>query len=856
MSQTIELTPMQEQPDVPMRTSDTQEQFNVNTQNWMGVWKDNVTIWNNNLPALNTGLNAAVAVVYALPDISAVVPELAHIAAVAEVASGVAVVAEHTESIDVCAADIAAIQAAPGYAAAAQAAAGSVNLPVPTASDDGSALVWNHVGNTWDVTPTSAEPKPGALIKADDGGRIDGRFIDGVAGRFELECPSVLKEGENTAGVMAFANDRAFPESVTLTLDTQSQLRKVAFTSESINYGSVYKVVKCGNVLIAPGSAKKVYVSSSDGVTWSEITIPAASFANPDLYDAAYDESTGNIIVIGKTKHIVLSTNGGVSWSRIQGSSTGSDLGSVACGEGVFVAPYYNTGTYARSTNNGQSFSGLSLSSLSDARGVVYGNGKFVIYGISGGYAVSTNGGASFTYKGTLGTTLSRFSFFVDGKFWLGSTSGALWSSPDGENWTPVPTGFSNEVVGLFLYDSRLLGLGYDGTVCIYSESSSSFNRVDNVSGGYVAGLVLDSAPRLFGGSRVTMSVVPVSEAFPKTVVITDRGYACRMAEGGDFSDLIIGSNGILQAAGMVSSDAKMWGYRNSSTVFAEKPEFTALGYAWTYSEKTVYRKAPEENWVAAYTSSQNIIKIKLVNERLFVLSSSFLTLAHTADGTTWSSVSITGNYPFDITYGGSVYVISCASARIATSTDLATWAYQTLSDFQTTSGSTTTSHTIDTAEYANNMFLLHSSALRKAVFLTSSLSSSASQTGVDIAALCGELFVLGCSSYASTTSTGNYTLYLTPDGTAFQTFAFAVSAETGTQYHTFTDIAFDGRKIFVSGKHILFVLTPAYVAGKVLLGSYLLPASASSVNFTLTATYTNNLGETLTETRQLTMEA
>lgn len=856
MSQTIELTPMEEQPDVPMRTSDTQEQFNVNTQNWMGVWKDNVTIWNNNLPALNTGLNAAVAVVYALPDISAVVPELAHIAAVAEVASGVAVVAEHTESIDVCAADIAAIQAAPGYAAAAQAAAGSVNLPVPTASDDGSALVWNHAGNTWDVTPTSAEPKPGALIKADDGGRIDGRFIDGGAERFELECPSVLKEGENTAGVMAFANDRTFPESVTLTLDTQSQLRKVAFTSESINYGTIYKVVKCGNVLIAPGSAKKVYVSSSDGVTWSEITIPAASFATPDLYDAAHDESTGNIIVIGKTKHIVLSTNGGVSWSRIQGASTGSDLGSVACGEGVFVAPYYNTGTYARSTNNGQSFSDLSLSSLSDARGVVYGNEKFVIYGISGGYAVSTNGGASFTYKGTLGTTLSRFSFFVDGKFWLGSTSGALWSSPDGENWTPVPTGFSNEVVGLFLYDSRLWGLGYDGTMCIYSESSSSFNRVDNVSGSYVAGLILGGAPRLFGGSRVTMSVVPVSEAFPKTVVITDRGYACRMAEGGDFSDLIIGSNGLIQAAGMVSSDAKMWGYRNSSTVFAEKPEFTALGYAWTYSEKTVYRKAPGENWVAAYTSSQNILKIKLVNERLFVLSSSSLTLAHTADGTMWSSVSIAVNYPFDITYGGSVYVISCASARIATSTDLATWAYQTLSDFQTTSGSTTTSHTIDTAEYANGKFLLHSSALRKAVFLTSSLSSSASQTGVDIAALCEELFVLGWSSYTPATNTVNCTIYLTPDGTAFQTFAFAVSAGTGTLNRTFTDIAFDGRKIFVSGKHILFVLSPAYVTGKVLLGSYLLHASALSADFTLTATYTNNLGETLTETRQLAMEA
>ena len=72
MSQTIELTPMQEQPDVPMRTSDTQEQFNVKTQNWMVAWKNNVAIWNDNLPVLNAGLNATLAVAYVLPSVERV----------------------------------------------------------------------------------------------------------------------------------------------------------------------------------------------------------------------------------------------------------------------------------------------------------------------------------------------------------------------------------------------------------------------------------------------------------------------------------------------------------------------------------------------------------------------------------------------------------------------------------------------------------------------------------------------------------------------------------------------------------------------------------------------------------------
>ena len=156
MSQTIELTPMEEQPPVPMRTSDTQEQFNVKTQNWMGVWKNNVTIWNNNLPALNTGLNAALAVAYALPSIETVIPELSNITTVAGIAADVSAVSEVKESVVTCATNLPAIIAAPAAAAqAAQSAtnaaasAASLHLPVMTASDDGKTLVWDGSAQQW-----------------------------------------------------------------------------------------------------------------------------------------------------------------------------------------------------------------------------------------------------------------------------------------------------------------------------------------------------------------------------------------------------------------------------------------------------------------------------------------------------------------------------------------------------------------------------------------------------------------------------------------------------------------------------------------------------------------------------------
>lgn len=159
MSQTIELTPMEEQPPVPMRTSDTQEQFNVKTQNLMISWGNNVTIWNNNLPALNTGLNAAVAVVYALPDIQTIIPEIENIAAVAGVATDVADVAAIKNSVVSCADNLPAINAAPGAAesaaqsaADAAATAASLNLPTLTASDTGKTLVWDGQEALWKTT--------------------------------------------------------------------------------------------------------------------------------------------------------------------------------------------------------------------------------------------------------------------------------------------------------------------------------------------------------------------------------------------------------------------------------------------------------------------------------------------------------------------------------------------------------------------------------------------------------------------------------------------------------------------------------------------------------------------------------
>lgn len=218
--QTITLTPMQEQPPVPMRTSDTQEQFNVKTQNLMISWGTNVTIWNNNLTTLNTGLNAALAVMCALPNVERVAQSADNIDRVALSAgnvdtvsahvSGVDTVAPHVESVDTVAGNIVSVNAAvfnmpaiidaPNRAQAAAAsaaealaseraaknsenaakasetaaatseanaraseisaaeAAARVTLPVPTQEDDDKAIVWDATGGAWVLSTPPCDP--------------------------------------------------------------------------------------------------------------------------------------------------------------------------------------------------------------------------------------------------------------------------------------------------------------------------------------------------------------------------------------------------------------------------------------------------------------------------------------------------------------------------------------------------------------------------------------------------------------------------------------------------------------------------------------------------------------------------
>lgn len=415
MSQTIELTPMEEQPPVPMRTSDTQEQFNVKTQNWMGVWKNNVTIWNNNLPALNTGLNAALAVAYALPSIETVIPELSNITTVAGIAADVSAVSEVKESVVTCATNLPAIIAAPAAAAqAAQSAtnaaasAASLHLPVMTASDDGKTLVWDGSAQQWGTS--YAAPVGTIVMYPEDLPEPDGwlRCNGGDMGTGYPELAAVLGGTVLPSGPREVISCTEIDSGI----DSSSPLYSLQIEHMAINSAT-------GDIFVST-STGKIWVQYGGTGGWSALS----QWTRSGIKSLAVDYETNDLWVAMSSAVYVL-RNGGTAFEQKGGGGSTTDIIHVSVDPLDPTKIYYaSMSTVYRSLNKGTTWSNV-VSSLSlaatDALNIVtmpgnklfVSSGKMVYYG-SGSSPIVTNlsMGAYNKFDGTMwGANLATSNF-------------------------------------------------------------------------------------------------------------------------------------------------------------------------------------------------------------------------------------------------------------------------------------------------------------------------------------------------------------------------------------------------------------------------------------------------------------
>lgn len=183
----------------------------------------------------------------------------------------------------------------------------------------------------------------------------------------------------------------------------------VSWTSGIISSG-VWNDVAYGNSNFVAVSRDGKAATSADGVTWSLRTIPSAEYTSVTFGDGVF------VAVASGGNRAARSTNNGVTWSAVT-LPEGADWSSVAYGKGIFVAVAQSDSSLtqtAYSTDDGQTW--ISGSFAGGCKSVTYGNNRFVA--IAGGY-----GGAQNTF----------ISF--DGITW---TSGRL---PFAANWQSIAYG-------------------------------------------------------------------------------------------------------------------------------------------------------------------------------------------------------------------------------------------------------------------------------------------------------------------------------------------------------------------------------------------------------------------------------
>lgn len=212
---------------------------------------------------------------------------------------------------------------------------------------------------------------------------------------------------------------------------------------------------------IAYGNGKYVAISSdgyattsTNGSTWTE---PNLFSPNP-LYNIIFAD--GKFVAVGY-KTVMHSTDG-VLWTTVKATVFSSAyLSNIAYGNGVFVVC---DGSNSYTSTDLATWSTKQYIGTISVRTLTYGNGRFIATGNTG-FCASSEDGQTWTKLNTnLGSVSVDRCVYGNGKFVI-STSGTIYTSADGANWTEIV--MKSPAIGyLYVNDliyskSRFVWIGY-----------------------------------------------------------------------------------------------------------------------------------------------------------------------------------------------------------------------------------------------------------------------------------------------------------------------------------------------------------------------------------------------------------
>lgn len=313
-------------------------------------------------------------------------------------------------------------------------------------------------------------------------------------------------------------------------------------------------IVYGGGKLLAVGSAKGTWCSSTNGTSWNTGTIWVSGNTAYNMTAESIIHDGGQFVVAGYDYDfgidgwigVIYTSPNGTTWTRRHNTAAG-ELNDIAHGGGVYVAVGDN-GTIWRSTNSAVTWSPISSGLTQHLRGVAWDGSKFVAVGSFGngssGVVLTSTDGSTWTDKST-GAGLASWHGFYQADFcndrilasgWYtrirrstdhGNTfvtnDSVNWDisafsygngvylasgvnlddadadanllSTDGENWTPLTTADQDDRNGAVFFNNTFITVGDNGAIW----QSDAFTAP--VQGGYAAWVAVEfpGSPPLSG---------------------------------------------------------------------------------------------------------------------------------------------------------------------------------------------------------------------------------------------------------------------------------------------------------------------------------------------------------------------
>lgn len=268
------------------------------------------------------------------------------------------------------------------------------------------------------------------------------------------------------------------------------------------------------------GGLRYLATSTDNGVTWT----PRTSNYAQDGVIKSVTYGAGKYVAVGNNGGTISSSDG-VTWTNITGSNGGSggDWGQIVFANGLFVCVGSRPGAdQIRTSADGVTWTARSgpFTNADGAADVTFGGGLFVVVGAGGKIATSSNG-TTWTTRTSGTTTALNTVAYQGGTYIVGTSSSTFLHSADGVTWTSTSSNFSGRPYVLTTGASKLFGGGTSGYLATSSGSGSTTLTISNCqTDGFLVGDTVISDPAAAGPaiilavSNTAVTVVPSSASW------------------------------------------------------------------------------------------------------------------------------------------------------------------------------------------------------------------------------------------------------------------------------------------------------------------------------------------------------